>query len=132
MVADARALPFRDQVFDGVAALGVLNYLAVEDMRIALWECRRVLVAGGILVVRTGTLLNRLGNMARAVYYRRKVAETNYYPARVYLGEMERVGFRTLKVFHSLDTPWQLTARTLAKYVGYLMLRALWIVARAI
>ncbi|WP_433337687.1 class I SAM-dependent methyltransferase [Spirillospora sp. CA-294931] len=46
--ADAAALPFADGVFDGAAAVNVLDHL--PDPVAAIAEARRVLVPGGLLV----------------------------------------------------------------------------------
>jgi SAM-dependent methyltransferase len=131
VVADARMLPFSNHVFDGISLLGVLNYLSVGDIGVCLRECRRVLLAGGILVLRVGTPANRIGNFLRAVYYRRKMTETNYYAPDLYIRSIRAEGFHPVEMFYSLDTPLQPDLRTLAKYFGYWALRALWILARA-
>ena len=44
-------LPFKDEAFDGVFNLGVLEHFEPDDIRLALREFRRVLKRGGRLVV---------------------------------------------------------------------------------
>ncbi len=48
VAGDARALPFRDHVFDAVVAAFCLNH--VPDLGLALAECRRVTRSGGLLL----------------------------------------------------------------------------------
>ncbi|NLL94960.1 MAG: class I SAM-dependent methyltransferase [Thermoplasmatales archaeon] len=51
VVADARALPFRDGVFDGVSIIHVLEHLS--DAAVAVGEAVRVLKPGGTLYARS-------------------------------------------------------------------------------
>jgi ubiquinone/menaquinone biosynthesis C-methylase UbiE len=49
--ADARALPFRSRAFAGVLNCYMVDLLPESDIPIALNECGRVLVPGGLLVL---------------------------------------------------------------------------------
>jgi len=49
-VADACALPFKNESFDLIVCFHVLEHLLMEDRRRAVEEMRRVLAKGGILV----------------------------------------------------------------------------------
>ena len=51
VAGDARALPFRDEAFDAVAAAFSLNH--VPDPMRALAECRRVMRPGGVVLAST-------------------------------------------------------------------------------
>jgi SAM-dependent methyltransferase len=130
LVADARSLPFQDKAFDGVALLGVLNYLSINDVSLSIKECNRVLRSNGLLLIRTNGPLNRLGNILRGLYYHKCVADSNYYPRSLYLKALQTGGFQPTNIFYSLDTPLRFTLRTLAKYLLYPFLSSLWIVAR--
>lgn len=132
IVADARSLPFCDQAFDGVACLGVLNYLSLDDLHLCLKECNRLLGQQGLLVIRTNGPLNRIGNMLRGFYYRKCVADSNYYSKALYLQTLQTTGFRIANFFYSLDTPPALSIRTLVKYAFYPFLSSLWIFARKV
>ncbi|MFS8204503.1 class I SAM-dependent methyltransferase [Streptomyces sp. CWNU-52B] len=48
---DARALPFRDESFDGLWMNAVLHHLIPPHMRQSLAECHRVLKASGLLFI---------------------------------------------------------------------------------
>lgn len=56
VVADARRLPFRDEVFQHLVAEDVLEHLPREQALVALGEWYRVLRPGGILEVRVPNL----------------------------------------------------------------------------
>jgi ubiquinone/menaquinone biosynthesis C-methylase UbiE len=49
----AEALPFRDEIFDGILAMDVLEHLHLEQAFQFLGEAQRVLQRGGIFVVMT-------------------------------------------------------------------------------
>lgn len=62
-VAEADALPFQDESFDGVLSFGVLYYLPYERMTKAIAEIRRVLKPGGraFVMVKSDADSRRLG-----------------------------------------------------------------------
>jgi SAM-dependent methyltransferase len=51
VVADATAVPFGDEAFDGVVSLHMLHHIAPESQEVALREMTRVLRAGGSAAV---------------------------------------------------------------------------------
>ena len=93
---NATSLPFPSASFDRVAALGVLGFLSPTDLRSALRECARVLRPGGLLVICTGSPLNRIGWLLltlRSGAWRRPQSRSNIYPASTYVRELQRLGF---------------------------------------
>jgi ubiquinone/menaquinone biosynthesis C-methylase UbiE len=52
MTADARALPFKNNSFDAIAATHCIGHMTIGDRTTAAQEIFRVLVPGGILVFR--------------------------------------------------------------------------------
>lgn len=132
IVACCRMLPFKEKYFDGVALLGVLNYLSANDMDNCLKQISNLLSKGGLLVITTNSSLNRIGNALRGFYYGRTVADSNYYSKSLYLEMLQKHKFRPVDIFYSLNTPFVFNLFTLLKYIFYPFLRGLWIIARKI
>lgn len=64
LVADARYLPFRDELFDRVFSYSVLQHLSKDNVRAVLAEVGRVLKPGGVSTIQ---MANSLG--VRSLYH---------------------------------------------------------------
>jgi MPBQ/MSBQ methyltransferase len=82
VLGDARTLPFRDRVFDGVFAIHVIGHSGMEGRRQIARECTRVLRPGGTLIVRefgTGDLRAGQGNEVENGTFRRGSGIITHY-----------------------------------------------------
>jgi SAM-dependent methyltransferase len=82
VLGDARALPFRDRVFDGVFAIHVIGHSEREGRRQIARECSRVLRSGGMLIVRefsTGDMRAGHGNKIENGTFRRGSGIITHY-----------------------------------------------------
>jgi SAM-dependent methyltransferase len=90
-LASASSLPFEDGAFDLVVLNDVLQHLREDDVEASLLELRRMLAAGGALLVRT--------NGARRVW--RASAEWRLYDARTLAAGLDRVGLLCERLTHA-------------------------------
>lgn len=67
ILADVRRLPFKDGVFDGVAARATLHHVP-DDLPEALGEISRVMSAGGLFLVQEPLASNPVYAMARSLF----------------------------------------------------------------
>jgi SAM-dependent methyltransferase len=121
---DASALPFPDASFDAVTMVETFEHIFLDDRPRALAECRRVLRAGGLLVLSTpnygsvverfkrltgrhGWLRERLPTMC---YPEEGTARGDYHPYRYHrplpdrevIALMRGAGFEDVRVRHFL------------------------------
>jgi SAM-dependent methyltransferase len=97
VVADAAALPFRDQAFDLVVAF--MSLQDIDDMPRAVAEVARVLVAGGRLCLAVVHPISSAGRFAASTDDSPFVIDGPYLAAGRYRDEVERGGLEM--VFHS-------------------------------
>jgi MPBQ/MSBQ methyltransferase len=82
VLGDARILPFRDRIFDGVFAIHVIGHSDVEGRHQIARECARVLRSGGTLIVRefgTGDMRAGQGNEVEKGTFRRGSGIITHY-----------------------------------------------------
>jgi ubiquinone/menaquinone biosynthesis C-methylase UbiE len=95
-VVDGHELPFEDQTFDAVTAWSVIEHVA--DVRASLAEWRRVLRAGGLLVVDTSDALCWKARLLGARYRRFWSPNHSYVFTPENLGRfIEQTGFELLR-----------------------------------
>ena len=69
IVADARKVDLPDARFDQILIFGLLHHLSDEDVRAVLKECRRLLVAGGrILVIEDIPAVSRMNLIGHLIH----------------------------------------------------------------
>ena len=69
IVADARKVDLPDARFDQILIFGLLHHLSDEDVRAVLAECRRLLVAGGrILVIEDIPAVSRMNLIGHLIH----------------------------------------------------------------
>ena len=68
--ADMRRLPYRDEMFDAITISGALHDLKAVDIEESLKECRRILKAGGRLIIMEPRYLGDISySLMRKVYF---------------------------------------------------------------
>jgi ubiquinone/menaquinone biosynthesis C-methylase UbiE len=126
--ADALLLPFRERSFDGLIAVGLLEYLPEDDGM--LGEIRRVLKPGGraILTVRNQRCSERRRWKRYARVFKKSFAEKHYYREHD-LQALEEVilghGFvnvtKRFSHFYPLPWPFSRILRPLNSLLGHAM-----------
>lgn len=103
MKGDMRALSFADALFDKAVALGVVGYVAPDELPKAFREAHRVLRPGGMLIIRTSPPLTSIGHwiLSRAVPgYRSEAAR---YSRRYLARTLRTAGFAGVRGWLALD-----------------------------
>jgi len=89
VLADARSLPLRENVFDAAFMIEVLDY--IPELEIVLTECRKILKSGGSLVFSFG---NKRGLKSRLRQLRGKSYLHSYHEV---IRSLDKVGLRVVR-----------------------------------
>ncbi len=94
-VAPLHELPFKDSSFDLIVMHDVLQHIPEDDVSTSLEELRRVLEAGGDLLIRTNG----------ASRFRRERADWRVYDRQALRATLEQAGFRCERVTYANMVP---------------------------
>jgi|GEM_PF-759198 len=129
-VADARKLPFDDEAFDDVVALGVIGYLAEADRALFLAECRRVLAPGGRLLLRVSPPASAIGHGLLALLRPGYVSQARRLGTRILKRESRAAGLRLIRSWLSLDRGDRQGAREIMLALLFPFFAQRWILLR--